>query len=176
MSLPPAQDRSMPMSTHATTRAPLAEFSPLRAFFAALLLLLAGAGNFAVAQDIFGRILGTVTDSSGGAVPMVKVTITNEATQVPRIVAADKNGYYVADDLSVGTYTVTAGHQGFKTITKIGNAVVAGGHLTPDLPLEVCAVTQTPQRKATPPTPQPPTPPNLSNPHPPTRPTHTHHS
>ena len=149
MSLPPAQDRSMHMSHPATTRAPLAEFSPLRAFFAALLLLLAGAGNFAVAQDIFGRILGTVTDSSGGAVPMVKVTITNEATQVPRIVAADKNGYYVADDLSVGTYTVTAGHQGFKTITKIGNVVVAGGHLTVDLRLEVGAVTETVQVKAT---------------------------
>src|SRR5260370_18731582 len=148
MSLPPAQDRSMHMSHPATTRAPLAEFSPLRAFFAALLLLLAGAGNFAVAQDIFGRILGTVTDSSGGAVPMVKVTITNEATQVPRIVAADKNGYYVADDLSVGTYTVTAGHQGFKTITKIGNVVVAGGHLTVDLRLEVGAVTETVQVKA----------------------------
>src|SRR5260370_557603 len=149
MSLPPAQDRSMHMSHPATTRAQLAELRPLRAFFAALLLLLAGAGNFAVAQDIFGRILGTVTDSSGGAVPMVKVTITNEATQVPRIVAADKNGYYVADDLSVGTYTVTAGHQGFKTITKIGNVVVAGGHLTVDLRLEVGAVTETVQVKAT---------------------------
>ncbi len=38
-------------------------------------LLLFGPVEFAMAQDIFGRIVGTVTDSSGALVPDVKVTI-----------------------------------------------------------------------------------------------------
>ena len=69
---------------------------------AGLLFFLAGAGEFAVAQDIFGRIAGTITDSSGSAVPSLKVTIINEDTHVARAVTADKNGYYVADELPVG--------------------------------------------------------------------------
>ena len=70
--------------------------------------LFSGAVEFAVAQDIFGRIAGTVTDSSGGTVPGVKVTIENEATQVSREVTADKNGYFVAEELPAGTYRLIA--------------------------------------------------------------------
>ena len=86
--------------------------------------------------------MGTVTDSSGATVPDVKVTIVNEATQASREVTADRNGYFVADELPVGTYTVAAEKVGFKRTTKKGNAVTAGGRLTVDLRLEVGAVTE----------------------------------
>jgi hypothetical protein len=102
-----------------------------------------GASEFAAAQDIFGRIVGTVTDSSGAAVPNVKVAITNEATQIARTVTADKEGYFVADELPAGTYTVTVKQPSFKATTKIGNVLVAGGRLTVDLSLEVGLVTET---------------------------------
>ena len=105
--------------------------------------LLSVAVEFAVAQDIFGRIVGTVTDSSGGTVPGVKMTIVNEATQAIRDVTADKNGYFVADELPVGTYTVGAEKAGFRRISKRGNVLSAGGRLTVDLSLEVGAVTET---------------------------------
>ena len=74
----------------------LAALSALMILLAASLFL--GAVEFAVAQDIFGRIAGTVTDSSGGTVPDVKVTIVNEATQVSRDVTTDQNGYFVAEN------------------------------------------------------------------------------
>src|SRR6266436_2946681 len=106
-------------------------------------LLLFGPVEFAMAQDIFGRIVGTVTDSSGALVPDVKVTIVNEATQAIRDVTADRNGYFVADELPVGTYTVVAEKGGFKRSKKKGNVVTAGGRLTTDLRLEVGAVTET---------------------------------
>src|ERR1700752_452929 len=48
------------------------------------LWLFSGSGQFAAAQDIFGRISGTVTDSSGGTVAGAKVTISNEATLIAR--------------------------------------------------------------------------------------------
>src|SRR6266436_2534131 len=124
-----------------TSRLRPAALNSLMILFAVSLLF--GALEFAVAQDIFGRIVGTVTDSSGGAVPNVKVTIVNEATKVPRALTADKNGYFVADSLPVGTYTVTAEQKGFKTTEKVGNVLVAGGRLTVDLGMEVGAVTET---------------------------------
>jgi len=120
----------------------------------ALIILLAAlvfsvAVEFAAAQDIFGRIVGTVTDSSGGAVPNAKVTIVNEATKVSRVLNADKNGYFVADELPVGTYTVTAEQKGFKITEKIGNVLVAGARLTVDLGMEVGAMTETVHVEAT---------------------------
>ena len=119
----------------------LAAYCALMIFFAASLFF--GAVHFALAQDIFGRIVGTITDSSGGTVPSVKVTIVNEATQATREVTADKNGYYVADELLVGTYTVTAEKPGFKKTTVKSNVVTAGGRLTVDLVLQVGVVTET---------------------------------
>src|SRR5580704_10347889 len=106
------------------------------------LWLFSGPGQFAAAQDIFGRIAGTITDSSGGAVANAQVMITNEATLIRRNVAADKNGYFAADELPAGTYSVTAEQNGFKTTTKKGNVLAAGGRLTVDLTLVVGAVTE----------------------------------
>src|SRR5579863_2529961 len=107
------------------------------------LWLFSGAGQFAAAQDIFGRIAGTITDSSGGAVPNAQVTITNEATLIRRNVAADKSGYFAADELPAGTYSVTVEQNGFKATTKKGNVLTAGGRLTVDLTLLVGSVTET---------------------------------
>ena len=84
-----------------------------------------------------------MTDSTGATVPAVKVTIASEATGASREITADKNGYFVADELLAGSYTVTAEKAGFKKITKKGNALTAGGRLTVDLMLEVGVVTQT---------------------------------
>ena len=109
----------------------------------AVAMLLSAAVEFATAQDIVGRIVGTVTDSSGAAVPDVKVTIVNEATQAGRDVTSDRNGYFVADELPAGTYTVAAQKADFKKITQKGNVVTAGGRLTVDLRLEVGAITET---------------------------------
>src|ERR1700722_3166300 len=90
------------------------------------LWLFSGPGQFADAQDIFGRISGTVTDSSGGTVAGAKVTISNEATLIAREITADKNGYFAADQLPAGIYSVSGEQSGFKITTKKGN-MLAGG-------------------------------------------------
>ena len=101
------------------------------------------AANNCNAQDITGRIAGSVTDPSGAAVPNTTVSIVNEATGAVRKITADQNGYFVADQLPAGTYTITGENTGFKKTTKAGNIVTAGGRLTVDLTLQVGALTET---------------------------------
>jgi Carboxypeptidase regulatory-like domain len=110
----------------------------------ALFFSFVAAVQTARAQDIVGRLSGTVTDTQGAVIPNAAVTITNEATGVslPPI-PANPNGFYVADALQVGSYTVTATAKGFKTTSVTGNYVVAGGRLTADVQMEVGAVTET---------------------------------
>jgi hypothetical protein len=119
----------------------LVVFRMLALLFAALLST--SAVESAAAQDIFGRISGTVTDSTGAVIPSAKITITNEETKLIRTVTVDDKGYYVAPELPVGSYSVTAEHQGFKTTTKAGNDLIAGARMTVDLTLQIGAVTET---------------------------------
>ena len=60
-----------------------------------------------------GRILGTVTDTSGAIVRGAEVTITNTATGVVREVTATSAGDYVAPDLEPGPYSVAVEASGF---------------------------------------------------------------
>jgi hypothetical protein len=98
--------------------------------------------SLASAQDIFGRISGTVTDPTGAVIPGAKVTITNEETQLGRSVTADTRGFYVAPELPVGVYSVTGEYKGFKTTKASGNDLVAGARMTVDLTLQVGSVTE----------------------------------
>ncbi|MGA8870187.1 MAG: TonB-dependent receptor [Candidatus Acidiferrales bacterium] len=95
----------------------------------------------AKAQDIVGRISGTITDTSGAIVPGASVTITNEATGVSRPpLTTNRSGNYVADDLPVGAYTVTVEKAGFKKTSVTANTVTAGGRLTVDVTLQLGTV------------------------------------
>jgi len=106
------------------------------------LLLLTLAVQQAHSQDIFGTINGTVTDKSGGVVANAKVTITSEDTGLSQHLTANDQGYFVAESLPVGTYTVTIDQANFKTTKKTGNVLVAGGHLTVNISLEVGTATE----------------------------------
>jgi Carboxypeptidase regulatory-like domain len=70
------------------------------------------------AQNATGRILGTVTDTQGAAIPAAKVTVINIATGVSWNTVADDHGAYHVDDLPIGNYSVTVAYPGFtKTVT-----------------------------------------------------------
>src|ERR1700730_14218865 len=112
----------------------------LAAFVAALLLTL--FLDVLAAQGIFGRISGTVMDSQRGAIDGAKVSIVNQDTRLQRVVTTDTNGYYVASDLPVGVYSVSAEQTGFKTVSSTGNDLVAGAHITVDLTLPIGEISQ----------------------------------
>jgi hypothetical protein len=66
------------------------------------------------AQAVTGTILGTVRDSSGGALPGANVTLLNQDTGYTRTFTSDSSGEYTAPLMPTGTYTVTCEISGFK--------------------------------------------------------------
>lgn len=84
-------------------------------------LALAFATSEATAQ-YNGSIEGTVNDSSGAAVSGATVKVTNQATGISEQVKSSASGFYRANALPPGRYTVSASFTGFKTatITNVG--------------------------------------------------------
>jgi hypothetical protein len=68
------------------------------------------------AQEITGRILGSVLDSSGAAVPNAQITITNQATGVTRTSVSGDDGLYNIPQVGVGSYTISVAAAGLARI------------------------------------------------------------
>jgi hypothetical protein len=92
---------------------------------------------FAAAQSTGGRIRGTVTDASGGAVAAAKVTLINEATNATREVQTGANGEYIFIEVPVGTYEIDATSQGFKKFVRKGVTLNLNEVVSVDLTLQV---------------------------------------
>lgn len=73
----------------------------------------------ATAQQATAKIVGTITDPQGLVVPGVEVTVTNTATNVRTETTTDGAGFYQVLNLSIGTYRVTARHEGFRNLEMI---------------------------------------------------------
>ncbi|MCY3662111.1 MAG: TonB-dependent receptor [bacterium] len=72
-----------------------------------------------------GQLSGFVTDSEGGALPGVSVTVTNVATNQSRLVMTGQDGYFAAPLLAPGDYNVTAALEGFVQLSREGVRVTA---------------------------------------------------
>ena len=108
-----------------------------------LLFLVAFAVDSARGQTNFGRISGTVTDSSGAVVPDATVTIRNSTTNLERTAVTDAEGFYTVTNLPVGNYTVSVERNGFKKAVQNDNALTADTRLTINVMLEAGAVSET---------------------------------
>src|SRR5579863_3975237 len=75
-------------------------------------LLMVGCGA-AFAQTATSVIFGTVTDSTGSAIPNVPVTATETATHVSEKVSTNETGNYIFPNVRPGTYTVFCETAGF---------------------------------------------------------------
>jgi hypothetical protein len=94
------------------------------------------------AQVLYGSVVGTVTDQTGGVVPGAQITITNDSTGLKREATTDVTGLYRILDLPQGTYTIAVTAKGFKLLKQTNIAVVIGQVNAQDLKIEVGAVTQ----------------------------------
>lgn len=98
-------------------------------------MLLKLAVSTLFAQTQVGRISGTVTDVSAASIAGAKVVITNTDTQSKRILTTDDRGFYVAESLAVGPYSVSVDHRGFKRVEQKGFTIAADGRVTADFAL-----------------------------------------
>ena len=65
--------------------------------------------GMASAQERFGGLAGTVTDSTKAAVPGATVTATNRETGAQRVVVSGGDGTYRVPDLDPGRYSIPFG-------------------------------------------------------------------
>ena len=89
-----------------------------------------------VSAQNFGRISGSLTDSSSAVMPAVIVRLINEGTGVERTATTNETGSYVVTNLPVGTYTVKTEPAGFQAAARTGLTLVADGRLTVDFSLQ----------------------------------------
>lgn len=95
------------------------------------------------AQGTAGRIIGTVTDQSGGAIAGATVTVTDIDRNVPRALTTGPSGEYNAPNLLPGNYKVRAEAMGFKALERSGIVLDVNGELRVDLVLQPGEVSQT---------------------------------
>jgi len=106
-----------------------------------LLALFAGASTFA--QTFRGTILGSVTDTSGAAVPGATVTIKNLDTGLTRTVSTSDDGSYAVPELPIGNYSVTVEKPGFKSGIVTGIKVEVSSERRADVTLQPGQLAQT---------------------------------
>src|SRR5262245_4460944 len=88
------------------------------------------------AQVATGTILGTVTDTSGAAVPGAEVTATNLDTQFSRSTATDLQGQYSLLLMPVGKYRVDFKLDGFKNLSQTDVVLQVGRNARIDAAIE----------------------------------------
>src|SRR5690242_9465648 len=87
-------------------------------------------------QGNFGRILGTVTDQSGGVISGATVTVIDKDRGVARTLTTDDAGEYNAPTLIPGTYIVRAEAKGFKRLERQNVVLEVGKEIRVDLTVQ----------------------------------------
>src|SRR6266851_9287986 len=87
-------------------------------------------------QGSSGRILGTVTDQSGGVISGATVTVTDTERGVTKTLITNEPGEYNAPTLIPSTYKVRAEAKGFKTIERQNIVLEVGKEIRVDLSLQ----------------------------------------
>ncbi len=97
----------------------------------------------AFAQTQEGRILGTVTDQSGGFIKGAQVSIINVDTGVARKLETNEAGDYVAPNMPAGPYKLVVEATGFKKVESSGIRLEVGKDVRLDLTLQPGSVLET---------------------------------
>ena len=111
-------------------------------FFAILFSLLFLQPSAHSQAQTAGEITGQVLDASKASVADASITATNTATGAVRKAQSDREGHYALTDLPIGTYNVSAEHEGFQQLTQTGVVLNVATTVQLNLVLTVGAVNQ----------------------------------
>src|SRR6266699_2843070 len=93
-------------------------------------------------QSYQGGIRGKVSDATGGAIDVAKVTLTSESTSVSHATLSNTAGEFVFNAVDPATYRITVEAPGFKRFERAGVIVNTQEFLTLDLKMEIGSVTE----------------------------------
>jgi len=108
--------------------------------FIGTLLMFAGL-LFAQRADR-ATITGLVTDPGGSSVPNASVRVRNDNTGVETVLTTNDAGLYTTPLLTLGMYTVTFEHTGFKSTVRSQIELLGGQNYRVDARLELGSVTE----------------------------------
>lgn len=109
--------------------------------FVVLLVVLTGASAWA--QVDTATVTGSVHDSSGAVLPDAMVTATEVSTGIKTTTKTASDGVYVITPLKIGTYSVSAQANGFRTETRENIVLNVQQNQRLDFRLNVGSVNQT---------------------------------
>ncbi len=99
-------------------------------------------------QDATGRVLGTVSDPSGGSVAGATITVTNVATKVARTTLSAPDGSFQVLLVPIGQYMVAVDAKGFRKSVTSSQSLEINQALRVDVRLEVGSTSETVQVEA----------------------------
>ena len=108
----------------------------------AAILVAAVMATPAYTQNLYGTLIGNVTDAQGANIPGVTVTIKDENTGLELSGVTDAEGTYTIRNITGGTYTLKAALQGFKEFVQTGIPITAGGIVRINGRLEIGALSE----------------------------------
>jgi Carboxypeptidase regulatory-like domain/TonB dependent receptor len=116
---------------------------PLTLSFIAVISLTALAPTAGFAQVTgTATLVGTVTDSTGSAIPGAKITVVNSDTAFRSETVTGTDGSYTVPYLSPGSYKITMEAAGFKLLVRDNVQIRTGEEPRVDGQMEVGAVTE----------------------------------
>jgi outer membrane receptor protein involved in Fe transport len=90
----------------------------------------------------FGKLVGTVTDPSGAAVPSAQVKVVEVGTGLSRTIPSDAEGYYVISSLRPAHYNISIEARGFRTFDVKDVVLQADQTLTVNAKLDIGAANE----------------------------------
>ena len=95
------------------------------------------------AQTNQGVIAGNVVDSTGAAIPNVRITAKNEQTGTNYETVSTGSGNYRFPSIALGRYTLSAAASGYKSVSNTGVQVSVGTTTALDITLPVGEISET---------------------------------
>jgi hypothetical protein len=118
-------------------------WSKIEIFAACWLLAMLLGSSSARADELYGKIRGTVTDQTGAVVPGAKVKVINTSTGVEKSMLTSTNGYFEFVNLiAPGIYSVNIEKSGFREFEQTGINLDVNQVYVSDATLEVGNATE----------------------------------
>ncbi|HUY80947.1 MAG TPA: carboxypeptidase regulatory-like domain-containing protein [Acidobacteriaceae bacterium] len=117
--------------------------STLRIWAYSLLAVLVAIPLSLHAQQYSGAINGTVTDSTGAAIPGATVTLTNTGTAAKAVTHSGGQGEFTFAQLPIGTYSVKVSQGSFKDFVETGIVVHTSSNTEVPVVMQVGGASQT---------------------------------